>query len=145
MVKLVEAAVDVANRDAPSHSKIIFPNMVKVLPLNQTLPVTDKGTVSRKKVEQFFAEYITHMYQQFFEKSSEMQQDKGGDSKLARYPTSVTNFLKTTVAGLLKTKPDELDTGINVFDQGLDSLLVVQLRNRYAPDYTTTHSCSYGR
>jgi Phosphopantetheine attachment site len=125
----VEAAVELANRDAPAHSKIVFPDMVKVLPLVEKLPVTDKGTISRKKAEKQYENYLDSMYDKFFNKSSELQQDKGG-IKLPQEPTIISDFLITTIARLLKMKPSEIDNTLNVFDQGLDSLLAVQLRNR---------------
>ncbi|KAI8580711.1 hypothetical protein K450DRAFT_235591 [Umbelopsis ramanniana AG] len=128
MLSIVEAAVDKANRDAPAHSKIIFPDMVKVLPLIEKLPVTDKGTLSRKKAEKQYGHYLEVMYDNFFNQSSELQQDKG-DTKLPLEPTVISDFLKTTIAKLIKVKPSEVNTTMNVFDQGLDSLLAVQLRN----------------
>ncbi|KAG2176834.1 hypothetical protein INT44_007498 [Umbelopsis vinacea] len=128
ILNIVEAAVDIANRDAPAHSKIVFPDMVKVLPLIEKLPVTDKGTLSRKKAAEQYSHYLDSMYEKFFNQSSELQQD-GGDEKLQMEPTVISDFLKATIAKLIKVKPSEVNTTENVFDQGLDSLLAVQLRN----------------
>jgi hypothetical protein len=125
----VEAAVDVANRDAPAHSKIVFPDMVKILPLLENLPVTDKGTVSRKKAEKQYENYVENMYDQFFNKSSELQQGKGSE-KLPLEPKAISEFLKSVISKLIKVKPSKVQNTLNVFDQGLDSLLAVQLRNR---------------
>ncbi|GAB5589605.1 hypothetical protein Unana1_04505 [Umbelopsis nana] len=129
ILNIVEAAVDVANRDAPSHSKIVFPDMVKILPLSETLPSTDKGTVSRKKVEKLYAEDIEKMYDNFFGNENDLQEGKDTESKLPLEPKTISDFLKTTIASLLKLKPEEIASDVNVFDQGLDSLLAVQLRN----------------
>lgn len=134
-IRTVEAAVDVANRDAPSHSKIVFPDMVKILPLSETLPSTDKGTVSRKKVEKLYAEDIEKMYNNFFGKENDLQEGKNTESKLPLEPKTISDFLKATIASLVKLKPEEVASDVNVFDQGLDSLLAVQLRNRYAKNY----------
>lgn len=125
----MEAAVDVANRDAPAHSQIVFPDMVKILPLLENLPVTDKGTVSRKKAEKQYENYVENMYDQFFNKSSELQQDKG-NKKLPLEPKAISEFLKSVISKLIKVKPSQVHDTLNVFDQGLDSLLAVQLRNR---------------
>jgi hypothetical protein len=125
----VEAAVDAANQDAPAHSKIVFPDMVKVLPLLEKLPVTDKGTISRKKAEKQYENYVETMYNTFFNKSSELQQDKGSE-KLPMEPKTISDFLKSSIAKLIKVKPSQVHDTLNVFDQGLDSLLAVQLRNK---------------
>ncbi|CAO3664962.1 unnamed protein product [Umbelopsis ramanniana] len=128
ILNIVEAAVDVANQDAPAHSKIVFPDMVKILPLLERLPVTDKGTISRKKAEKQYGDYVEIMYDAFFNKSSDLQQDKGSE-KLPQEPKAISDFLKSVIAKLIKVKPSQVHDTVNVFDQGLDSLLAVQLRN----------------
>ncbi|KAH8550961.1 hypothetical protein BGW37DRAFT_496684 [Umbelopsis sp. PMI_123] len=129
ILNIVETAVDIANRDAPSHSKIVFPDMVKVLPLIEKLPMTDKGTISRKKSEKIYEKYVEQMYSKFFDKSSDLQQDTSDENKLPLEPTLISDFLKSTIASLIKIKPTEVKTTVNIFEQGLDSLLAVQLRN----------------
>jgi aryl carrier-like protein len=131
----VESAVDVANKDAPSHSKIVFPEMVKILPLNETVPSTDKGTVSRKKAEQLYASYVEQMYNNFFGKENNTQRNKGRESGIPLEPNAISDFIKTSIASLLRQKPEDIDPEVNVFDQGLDSLLAVQLRNRWVTQY----------
>lgn len=125
----MESAVDVANRDAPSHSRLVFPDMVKILPLSEKLPVTDKGTISRKKAEKQYESYVENMYDRFFNKSSDLKQDNG-HKKLPLEIGAITNFLKSVVAKLIKIQPSQVHDTLNLFDQGLDSLLAAQLRNR---------------
>lgn len=104
--------------------------MVKVLPLSEQLPATDKGTTSRKKAEKLYAHYVEQMYSKFFGQEDNEKENKENANKLPLEPKTVSDFLRSTVASLLNMQPSEIETDVNVFDQGLDSLIATQLRNR---------------
>lgn len=60
----VFAAVQDANKDAPSHSHIV-PDLVKILPMSKRLPITNKGNVIRKQVDIEYGSMVKQMYDQF--------------------------------------------------------------------------------
>jgi long-subunit acyl-CoA synthetase (AMP-forming) len=57
--------VQQANQEAPSHSRLVR-QLVKILPMNKTLPVTDKGNLTRQRVIQQYSELISSIYDTFF-------------------------------------------------------------------------------
>ncbi|KAJ2957394.1 hypothetical protein NQZ79_g6909 [Umbelopsis isabellina] len=128
ILKIVEAAVDNANSNAPSHSRLVYPDMVTVLPMKDELPASDKGTILRKKVETNYQQLIDNLYDRFLN-SEDAEAEPGNGSKLDLDPDTVSKFLNSTLSELLRKKPSEIDAKENVFDQGMDSLLAIQLRN----------------
>ncbi|KAM3589820.1 hypothetical protein VKS41_000674 [Umbelopsis sp. WA50703] len=129
ILNIVEEAVDAANSSAPSHSRLVYPDMVYVLPMKDELPITDKGTLLRKRVELQYKQLIEDMYQRFIDNPEDSGSGKPSGSKLDMDPNTISNFLNLTISDLLRKKPSEIDADVNVFDQGMDSLLSIQLRN----------------
>ncbi|KAI8145845.1 hypothetical protein BJV82DRAFT_678730 [Fennellomyces sp. T-0311] len=113
-------AVERANKAAPSHSTIVVPHMVYILPLSKQLPITPKGTVMRKKAVQIFENEIEKMYSDFLRDTSSIGTSKALDTK---------EILARAAAQVLLRQPEEFDPNISLFDYGLDSLRATQLRN----------------
>ena len=59
---IVYKAVQRANERVPSHSAVLVPDMVYILPWGAKLPLTDKGTVFRKGVNSVFDDEIKQLY-----------------------------------------------------------------------------------
>lgn len=108
--------------------------MVKVLPMKDDLPISDKGSLLRKKVEDHYQQLIDDMYERFLN-SEDTEEEPHNSSKLELEPKTVSKFLISTLSELLRKDPSEIDAKDNVFDQGMDSLLAIQLRNRYEIDH----------
>ncbi|CAF4922873.1 unnamed protein product [Rotaria sp. Silwood1] len=53
----VFTAVQVGNKNAPTHSRII-PPLIKIFPINENLPITGKGNIIRKLVDQEYGSII---------------------------------------------------------------------------------------
>jgi acyl carrier protein len=103
--------------------------------MKDELPITDKGTLLRKRVELQYKQLIEDMYQRFIDNPEDSGSGKPSGSKLDMDPNTISNFLNLTISDLLRKKPSEIDADVNVFDQGMDSLLSIQLRNRYETEY----------
>lgn len=124
----VHAAVKEANKECPSHSTIL-PQMVKILPLNQTLPLTDMGTVMRKKAAFQYKDLVDQMYKDFIEGPSRDTTDENtGTSTWSAKDTE--EFLITAAAEVLNVpKSTFKDRSQSDFDHGLNSLNSIQLGN----------------
>lgn len=125
----VQAAVKEANKDCPSHS-IILPQMVKILPFNQTLPATDKGTVMRKKAEAAYHDLVEKLYKDFLEGPSRNSSNTDASTWDIE---EAKRFIITCASEVLDiSKATFHDHSQSIFDHGLNSLSSIQLRNRIA-------------
>ncbi|KAG2211209.1 hypothetical protein INT47_006328 [Mucor saturninus] len=125
----VQDAVKEANKDCPGHS-VILPQMIKILPLNQTLPSTDKGTVMRKKAESAHQDLVEKLYKNFLEGPS---RDTSNTDTSTWNAEEVRSFIITCASEVLDiSKSTFHDHDQSVFDHGLNSLSSIQLRNRIA-------------
>ncbi|KAI9030907.1 hypothetical protein CLU79DRAFT_694734 [Phycomyces nitens] len=128
MLDLVYSAVQKANKEAPSHS-MILKQMIKILPLNKTLPATDKGTIARKKSNEQYKDIIDKLYEEFLTVPTSLDNSSNDASEWS--PEKVKMFLIESTADVLGlTLADLKDTTQSLFDLGLNSLLSIQLRNR---------------
>lgn len=129
IISAVQAAVNEANKNCPSHSTIL-PQMIKILPLNKTLPSTDKGTVMRKKAEAAYQDVVDQLYKDFFEGPSRDTSNKNTDVSTWS-PEDLQSFLIDAAAEVLNLpKSTFKDRSQSIFDHGLNSLSSIQLRNR---------------
>ncbi|KAI9252120.1 hypothetical protein BY458DRAFT_523405 [Sporodiniella umbellata] len=122
---IVNMAVIDANRDCPNYG-VILPQMVKILPLDSSLPCTVKGNIIRKKSEEMYKDIIEEMYKDFIEGPKE------GFSSINRSLSSeeTREFIIQSVADVLKLKRLDLENYTSsLFDIGFNSLLAIQLRN----------------
>ncbi|KAI7906054.1 uncharacterized protein BX663DRAFT_428813 [Cokeromyces recurvatus] len=130
IIAAVHDAVKEANKECPNHS-IILPQMVKILPFDQHLPSTDKGTVIRKRVTADFKEMIDKLYYDFLE--GPKRGKLSNDDSSTWVPEQVENFLIDSAADVLGiAKSSFKDHHQSIFDLGLNSLLSIQLRNKIA-------------
>ncbi|KAL9553202.1 hypothetical protein MBANPS3_003393 [Mucor bainieri] len=130
IIAAVHAAVKEANQECPSHSKI-FPHMVKILPFNQALPSTDKGTVMRKKAESSYQDVVEKLYKDFLQSTTSRAKTNATEDSSVWTPRQTEDFLITCVAEVLDVPQATFkDRTQSVFDFGLNSLSAIQLRNR---------------
>ncbi|CAF1386029.1 unnamed protein product [Didymodactylos carnosus] len=115
-----------ANQLVPGHSRIVK-EMMKILPMNKHLPVTDKGNVMRKKASIEFQTIIDKMYEQFLN-----IQGVNNHSQLVKQWTYETleTYLKSNIQ-----YSNEIDSYKSLFDSyGFDSLSAIQLRHKICKD-----------
>jgi hypothetical protein len=113
--------VQQANEEAPSHSRIVK-QLIKILPMNQILPVTEKGNLMRQKVNQQYSTLINTIYDKFFNQQYEKNQNK--ESKLTKEKLEEFFFEKLKLFGI-----NNNDYSKSIFDFGVNSLQIVELRN----------------
>ncbi|RUS23010.1 hypothetical protein BC937DRAFT_93667 [Endogone sp. FLAS-F59071] len=135
-VRDARAAVMSVNEFVPTHSRVLK-DIIYILPLNQELPPTDKGTVKRKDAEQQFAGEIERMYQNLLgDKKSEdvaIAQPLGNKHITVEI---VQKSLKSMVADVLGKQESSFDnTSVSLFDLGLDSLMSLELLNNLSKTY----------
>ncbi|KAI9251692.1 hypothetical protein EDC94DRAFT_642522 [Helicostylum pulchrum] len=128
IVSTVHVAIKRANKESGSKHSIILPQMVKILPLEKTLPSTDKGTVMRKKAELEYIGMVEKMYKEFLQGPSSRDFDKNTSSWTYE---QVEEFVVSCAVKVM----DDIDEGSMVdrsqslFYYGLDSLTAIQFRN----------------
>lgn len=108
--------------------------MVKILPLNQNLPSTDKGTVMRKKAELLYTDVIEKLYKDFLEgpKNEKSNQDNNGNWTEKK----TEDFLVTCASKVLHLSESTFDDrSQSLFDHGLTSVTSIQLRNYIAEHF----------
>ncbi|KAI9252908.1 hypothetical protein BDA99DRAFT_520376 [Phascolomyces articulosus] len=152
MLSKIYEGVKEANKVAPSHSTIMVPQMIYILPMNKKLPTTAKDNVIRKKAVQVFESEIDQMYNDFLfqgdvsmeendvDKEEEYQQAVanntnghcGSPAMTKTKDISIDTFLRQAAAQVLHRQPAEIDLHVSLFDYGLNSLLAIQLRNKIA-------------
>ncbi|GAC98281.1 NRPS-like enzyme [Pseudozyma hubeiensis SY62] len=126
--KLLWAAVESANKEAPSHSQII-PELVKVLPAGTSFPSADKGSLIRPKVVQAFQREIDQVYEAYEAGSNSM--DDVVKIKLLDMATSIevtaqviSEVSQRSVSALTSNLKDT-----DFVDLGIDSLKSTRVRN----------------
>jgi acyl carrier protein len=127
--KEIFAAVQYANKDAPSHSRIA-PALIKILPLNEHLSITNKGNVIRKQVNIDYAFVVEQMYEQFLNESNLEYNMQNDYQQRSWTREDISTYLQKTVATILHEPIEKFDDhSQSLFALSLDSLTVVQLRN----------------
>ncbi|GAA5802331.1 hypothetical protein HPULCUR_007795 [Helicostylum pulchrum] len=127
----VNEAVKTANMECPGHS-VILPQMIKILPFDQTLPYTDKGNVMRKKSESLYFQVIEKLYKEFLEGPA--KNSFTGDKDTSTWTEKeIEDFLVNCTAKVLDIPASSfMDLSQSLFDHGLSSLTSIQLRNSIA-------------
>lgn len=128
---VVHAAVAAANNEAPDHSHIL-PHMVYILSSDEHLPLNAKGNVVRKETMEQFKDVIENMYDEFMQgTTSTLNVPKSSDTIILPNAQQLESFLCNEIASVLGKEPSLITTNKNrsLFDLGLNSLLVIHLRN----------------
>ncbi|CAO3610104.1 unnamed protein product [Mucor fragilis] len=127
--KAVYDAVKEANNECPNHSKI-FPQMVKILPLDQVLPTTAKGTLMRKKAEVAHQDAVEKLYKGFLEEPKSLA-DSSSDIDTSTWTfEQIEDFLIDSAAKVLDIPRSIIkDHPKSLFHLGLNSINAIQLRN----------------
>ena len=122
--------VEQANTHAPSHSRVVR-SLVKILPINRVLPVTDKGNLMRGRVNMEYVELISTMYDKFFEQQQGGESTNGHGQHLTWSKEAIEQYLKKKVKALVNISDD---LSRSVFEFGINSLQVLELRNFICED-----------
>lgn len=141
--------MDEANKDAPKHSTIL-PQMIYILPLEEQLPVTEKGTVMRGRAIEQFASIIDTMYNNFLSGNitPASSQEKRVETVTADWSLQDIEDLLIRVAcdilqRDLSTFANQDSKNRSLFDYGLDSILAIQLRNRIGQLFDTNLAANF--
>lgn len=95
--------------------------MIKIIPLSQKLPTTDKGTVSRKRAIQLFQKEVTSMYTKIMLSRTQVYKMADDDGQTVE---AMVHHAVSHVLSLENPLPK-----VSLFKQGLDSLLAIKLGN----------------
>jgi thioester reductase-like protein len=135
LMDAVHIAVKEANIDCPKHSAIL-PQMVKILPLDKTIPITEKGTVIRKKAETEFKDMIDKLYEKLAHSLNAMDPQDGNIDPTTWSEKQVKTFLVENVSNILDKPISTFDDyNRSLFEFGLNSILAIQLRNQIAEHF----------
>lgn len=142
--------MDEANKDAPKHSTIL-PQMIYILPLEEQLPVTEKGTVMRGRAIEQFGSIIDAMYNNFLSGNitPASSQEKTAETVTADWSTQdIEDLLVRVVCDILQrdlstTFANQDIKNRSLFDYGLDSILAIQLRNRIGQLFNTNLAANF--
>ncbi|KAI8066028.1 hypothetical protein BDF21DRAFT_388244 [Thamnidium elegans] len=127
--KSVQGTVRKSNTNAPRHSAIL-PEMIKVIPLDAKLPVSDKGTVVRKRAITQFEDGINEMYSDFLSQNDKrIKADRNNDKNAVNIRAKVLESIYRVLGSKTLLKND-----VSLFKQGLTSILAIQLRNYISED-----------
>ncbi|UJR19353.1 hypothetical protein I4U23_022482 [Adineta vaga] len=122
--------VDETNQKAPSHSHILR-QLVKIIPMNRTLPVTHKGNLMRRKVNEEYSILIKKIYDKFLNQQQERQKTKTNGNNQLWTKETIKQYLedkmKLFVHNYDQTKIN--NSSRSIFDFGINSLQAIELRN----------------
>ncbi|GAA5814848.1 hypothetical protein MFLAVUS_008351 [Mucor flavus] len=129
ILKSVQETVRKSNTNALRHCTIL-PEMIKIIPLDAKLPLSDKGTVVRKRAITQFEDEINEMYSDFLSQSNKRikashNSDEGVVNVRAKVFASVYRVMGSKAL---------LQNDVSLFKQGLTSILAIQLRNYISED-----------
>ncbi|KAI9251796.1 hypothetical protein BDA99DRAFT_426796, partial [Phascolomyces articulosus] len=132
IVSKVYDGVKQANKMAPSHSTLMIPHMVYILPLDKKLVTTFKGTLTRQKTIDFFQKEIDQMYDTFLQGTATSSSSSMENHELSSMKSEqdIQTFLYQAASQVLHPINQTIDPTVPLFDYGLDSLLAIQLRNK---------------
>ncbi|TNY17771.1 L-aminoadipate-semialdehyde dehydrogenase [Rhodotorula diobovata] len=119
LVKLVGPAVELANSEAPSHSRLTE-EMLVFLPADTAIPRADKGSFIRRKVYAEFKDVIDCAY-------SDLEGGSGG-SRAVGALGEMRSHIRELIASIAKSS-DGLEDDTDLFSYGLDSLAATRIRN----------------
>ncbi|KAJ6485861.1 L-aminoadipate-semialdehyde dehydrogenase [Mycena sanguinolenta] len=114
--------VEQANAQAPTHSRIL-PEMIEILPRDTHIPIATKMSILRPACYAKFKDIIEGVYARF-----EQEGDEGSKLRLAK-PELEEFVFNTIVKALGPVKSANLDTKVDLFAFGVDSLQGTRIRN----------------
>lgn len=124
-------AVEQANKEAPSQSRLVR-QLIKILPIDKMLPVTAKGNLMRRKINQEYFTLINQLYDEFF--NPQLQKTVETNN-----PQNQSKWTSQAIEQYLEEKL-KFDSGIrinyscSIFDYGITSLQTNELRNLICQD-----------
>ena len=112
-------SIEQANKDAPSHSRLLR-QLIHILPIENTLPVTDKGNLMRQKANQQYSTLIKEIYQKFLNGRQTEKKESSWTKELIE--KCLEDQLKSIVENID-------DSSKSIFYFGVNSLQILQLKN----------------
>lgn len=135
IIREINEAVAKVNKECPSQSTLI-PEMVKILPFKDKLPVTDKGSLMRKKALAEYKTIIDTLYDNFLNgsiSSSHSDASSVSDNDASTWSLQqIEDFLVKCASDILKVSTSVFSKDLNesIFNLGFNSINGIQLRNR---------------
>ncbi|KAJ5805816.1 acetyl-CoA synthetase-like protein [Penicillium pulvis] len=117
-------SVSQANDIAPTHSRI-FKEMILIASREKPLPLTPKGTISRPRALELYANEIDAIYE-----AVESSANSGIALPRSISLESLSRYVQDLVTGVMRPDGGELDVEKDIFLQGCDSLQATMIRNR---------------
>ncbi|KAJ7257959.1 L-aminoadipate-semialdehyde dehydrogenase [Mycena haematopus] len=114
--------VEQANAQAPTHSRIL-PEMIEILPHGTQIPIATKMSILRPACYAKFKDLIEGVYARF-----EQEGDEKSKLRLAK-PELEAFIFNTIVKALGPAKSANLDSKVDLFAFGVDSLQGTRIRN----------------
>ncbi|GAA5820969.1 hypothetical protein JCM11251_001899 [Rhodosporidiobolus azoricus] len=118
LLELIKPALDLANSEAPSHSRLVE-EMIVFLPPSTVIPRADKGSFIRRKVYVELKDKIDGAY-------NALEGVDGGSSRVGSFE-EVQQFVRELVASV--STSDGLEDDTDLFTFGLDSLSATRIKN----------------
>ncbi|KAK7060800.1 hypothetical protein VNI00_000533 [Paramarasmius palmivorus] len=123
LTKKVWPVIELANSEAPSHSRIL-PEMVEFLPHGTHVPVATKMSILRPACYAKFKDLIEEIYARFEAGANDKQKLRIGS------PEELENYLLKTIAKAVgPIKAAKLTRDVDLFAFGVDSLQATRVRN----------------
>jgi len=123
--------VEQANKEAPSHSRIVR-ELVYILPMKNILPITEKGNLMRQRVNQQYSTLISQIYDKFFnEKYKQTNEINKKNQQIKWTEETIKKYLEDKLKLIEK---EDKDYSRSIFDFGVNSLQIVELRNLICQD-----------
>ncbi|CAF1303367.1 unnamed protein product [Rotaria sordida] len=122
--------IEQANKEAPSHSRLLR-QLVTILPINEILPVTEKGNLMRQKINQQYSTLISTMYDKFFNQQQQQQQTNNKQEKSKWTKQTIKKFLEENLklVGEISDITNRNISSESIFYLGVNSLQAIELRN----------------
>jgi len=119
--------VEQANKEAPAHSRILR-QLVQILPIDQILPITEKGNLIRQKVNQEYSTLINSIYDKFLNEQYQQINENNNNKEESKWTRET---IKEYLQDKLKSVSDQ---SRSIFDFGINSLQIVELTNFICQD-----------
>ncbi|KAK7912250.1 hypothetical protein PG985_014731 [Apiospora marii] len=114
--------VEAAGQKMDSSARVPSPDAIIVVPAGMSVPRTDKGSIARKEAYTLFAKEIDQVYKKLLQAATEAT----GPLNLDNLEDNLMSIVRQHV--VFRTATPDWNAGNNLFEMGIDSLQIQQLR-----------------
>lgn len=114
--------VQAAGQKMDSPARVPSADAIIIVLAGMSVPRTDKGSIARKEAHARFSKEIEHVYKKLLQAAT----DATGPLDLDNLEESLSALVRQHV--VFRTTTSEWSTGSNLFEMGIDSLQIQQLR-----------------